>query len=513
MLNFARANLLHVIRFVGSACLICVHLGCGNSDAQADPDANPLTNPLPVAQSNNIDAKPAPSSEPETVLQPNTKPNWQLAQRPNKPPPDKPRILGDLLDDEEYQVRKMPVDEARVTANGIRKLSSKHLILYTDLPRAPKVDELPAVFDKAVPFWCEYFGLDLAKMNDWQMTGFLMKDEQRFINARVFPEEVRGFLHGFQRGYELWLFDQPSDYYRRHLLLHEGTHGVMNLKLGGMGPPWYAEGMAELLATHRWQDGKLTMRYNPKSKQEVPYWGRVKIINDAYAAGQGQPLGDIFQLGPTAHRRVDAYAWSWAAASFLDHHPDYQERFRTLQKQVKRTTVEFNRDFLNATKDHWVEIQEQWHLYIREMQYGYDVSRAAVAYKRGQPLAIGGARVNIDAARGWQSSGVRLEKGRTYEITASGRYQVGDQPKTWWCEPNGVTIEYFNDRPLGILVATIRDDDNAAGNSPYFSKSAAVGTGREITPSWSGTLYFKINESAARLSDNDGNLAVQIRAK
>ena len=31
----------------------------------------------------------------------------------------------------------------------------------------------------------------------------------------------------------------------------------MQAHLHGMGPPWYAEGIAELMGTHRWEDGIL----------------------------------------------------------------------------------------------------------------------------------------------------------------------------------------------------------------------------------------------------------------
>ena len=46
------------------------------------------------------------------------------------------------------------VDEGRVRAAGIRKLSSKRLTLYTDLPPEASVEELPGIFDQAFPQWC-----------------------------------------------------------------------------------------------------------------------------------------------------------------------------------------------------------------------------------------------------------------------------------------------------------------------------------------------------------------------
>ena len=90
-------------------------------------------------------------------------------------------------------------------------------------------------------------------MPAWRMTGFLMKDKARFAERGLLPGDLPPFAHGYSRGRNLWLYEQPSDYYRRHLLLHEGTHGFMNTILGGCGPPWYMEGMAELLGTHRWR--------------------------------------------------------------------------------------------------------------------------------------------------------------------------------------------------------------------------------------------------------------------
>ena len=46
-------------------------------------------------------------------------------------------------------------DVARLADAGIRRLTGKHLTLYTDLPTQREVDELPEVFDRAVPQWCE----------------------------------------------------------------------------------------------------------------------------------------------------------------------------------------------------------------------------------------------------------------------------------------------------------------------------------------------------------------------
>jgi len=131
------------------------------------------------------------------------------------------------------------LDEGKIRAAGIRKLTGKAIALYTDLPAAAEIDELPQVFDAAVSAWCHYFGVDAAKVAGWRVVGCVMQDMARFEGAGLCPASVPEFPHGYSRGSQLWLYDQPSGYYRRHLVLHEGTHCFMQRWLGGAGPPWY----------------------------------------------------------------------------------------------------------------------------------------------------------------------------------------------------------------------------------------------------------------------------------
>ena len=204
------------------------------------------------------------------------------------------------------------VDDAKAAALGIRKLVGQHLVLYTDLPASPEIDSLPAIFDQAVPQWAEYFGVDEAKTRDWRVQAFLIGDRKTFDKLGVMPAGDDQFLHGLAAGSEFWLYDQPTPYYRRHLLLHEGTHAFMEKFLGGCGPGWYMEGMAELFGTHRLGAGsreqgagsegnsgaaaQLEMRVMPRSREEVPMWGRIKLIRDAVAAGRMLDLSAVMEL-------------------------------------------------------------------------------------------------------------------------------------------------------------------------------------------------------------------------
>src|SRR5687767_8851911 len=141
------------------------------------------------------------------------------------------------------------INARRVAAAGIRILEGRHVRLLTDVPASAAVDELPRVFDAAVPEWAAYFELPPSQIRR-RWLAFLFQDRERFRALGLLPGDNPEFVNGYARGYELWLLEQPSDYYRRHLLLHEGTHALMQTQLGGAGPGWYMEGMAELLGTH-----------------------------------------------------------------------------------------------------------------------------------------------------------------------------------------------------------------------------------------------------------------------
>ncbi|GAG53252.1 unnamed protein product, partial [marine sediment metagenome] len=162
--------------------------------------------------------------------------------------------------------------------------------------------------------------------------------------------------------------------------------------------------------------------------------------------------------------------------------------------------------------DDWDSLAEQWQVLIADLEYGYDIPRTAVDFTPGRPLAEAGASVRVAAARGWQNSGLRLEAGVTYRIRASGRYQVADQPQIWWCEPGGVSIRYYKGRPLGMLLAAVRAEPARAGEPSALIRPIAVGLETSLDPGHSGTLFLRINDSSAELSDNAGTLSVHIRA-
>ncbi|HEV3023982.1 MAG TPA: hypothetical protein VGX76_16015 [Pirellulales bacterium] len=394
---------------------------------------------------------------------------------------------------------------------GIRQVTSKHLTLYTDLGTDDEIDALGDYFDQAFAQWCAYFGVDEREHADWHVQCCLMKAPSRFRAAGLLSEDLPEFATGYTREQRIWLHEQTGEYYRRHLLLHEGTHAFMYSLSAGRSAPWYFEGVAELLATHRVADGRLVLNSFPSARNQVPRWGRIEMVQAACAAHQAMSLGKIFAYDSRAHFENEAYGWCWAAAAFLDGHPRYQARFRQLRVPADQQASGQHMRTLFAAD--WHRVNEDWQLYLANLDYGYDFRRMDFEPVVGKPLDADGASVSVAADRGWQSSGVRVEAGQQYRLRASGRYQIANDGRSWECEPNGVTIRYYRGRPLGILLAAVRRDEADSQDPSGLTKPIIVGLGATLTVEQSGTLYFRVNDSAGRLSDNAGTLSVEIKPR
>jgi hypothetical protein len=391
---------------------------------------------------------------------------------------------------------------------AIRQLASQHLTLLTDLPANGQIDALPGYFDEAFGQWCGYFGIDAAQHAAWQVRGCLMRSRERFRAAALLPADLPAFHTGFARGNQLWLDEQAADYYRRHLLLHEGTHAFMHTLVGGVGPAWYAEGMAELLATHELLGDELRLGVFPSDAREVSKWGRVEIVQAAFAERRAWTLSKLLLWDGSAKRESDMYGWCWALAALLDGHPRYRERFRSLRSHVAKPG--FNEHFRQLFADDWARLNEDWQLFVANMDYGYDFERMEIdAGPDPQPTGAP-ARASVAADRGWQASGIRVEAGRGYRLSARGRYQLSGGVKPWTCEPGGITLRYYHGQPLGILLAAVRATQGEPEGTSGLIKPRVVGLGCELTPSVSGMLYFRINDSAGSLRDNAGQLEVDV---
>ncbi|TWT85675.1 hypothetical protein Pla123a_04820 [Posidoniimonas polymericola] len=412
------------------------------------------------------------------------------------------------------------IDAARLERQGLRMLAGEHLTLITDLPSDPEVDALPRVFDAAVPLWSERFGVDPQQTRGWRVQGFLIGDRERFRPGGLLPDGGESFPHGLSKGYQLWVMEQDAAYYRQDLLLHEGTHSFMATQLGGCGPGWYMEGMAELLGMHTWdaETGQLRLGVVLTDGPEARSVGRVGLLQEAVAEKQAFSIPAVMKID---NRRIlpnRSYAWVGALATVLDHHPRYQERFRELSSHV--LDPDFNERFQAAYADDWSDLSLEWRIFITTIQYGYDIEREAIDFQPGKPLAST-ARSSIAADKGWQSTGILLEAGQQYQLTAEGKFTIAVEPtKGPEGQPvestaGGISLDYHNGRPLGVLLAAI-DPRDAAGQKVSatatggFFAPVPLGAASTFRAPYSGTLYLRVNDSPAKLADNSGELRVTV---
>jgi hypothetical protein len=242
----------------------------------------------------------------------------------------------------------------------------------------------------------------------------------------------------------------------------------------------------------------------PRERSEVPMLGRIKLIHDARKAGRLLSLPEVMRISNEIQLENEPYAWCWAAAKWLDEHPRYRERFRRFQKYVRNP--EFNDIVRREFDDDWAELLAEWQAFVATLDHGYDFERMTIEFDRGRPISDTSRSVVIAADQGWQSSGARLLAGKSYRVTASGRFQIARDEQPWPCEPGGVTIDYHDGRPLGMLLGAI--DGRISGAT--LADTLEIGLGATITPIASGTLYLRVNDSAGRLGDNRGTLSVTI---
>ena len=407
-------------------------------------------------------------------------------------------------------------DIAKIRQAGIEQYKSQRLILWTDIdPEIAKT--LPPLVDAAYEAWVKYFGPPLPDRDgaEYQLTGYLMKDRERFVDTGLLPREVAGFDHGANRGYEFWMNDQDLPYYRRHLLIHEATHCFMMTVPGPSPPLWYMEGMAEFFGTHAEATaGKPDFHVWPDRRENFVGFGRIELIQKEVAAKQALAATQVLalELADFQKTRREPYAWTWALCHFLDTHPRYQQRFRELGKHLER------QEFLDQIQKNFSKdlpiLEHDWQLFTHTLCYGYQFSAAIVDFQEGVLLAQGkSASLAVKPEIGWQSTKIAVESGRTYQIKATGRVTLAPGPKPWDSEPQGISIRYANGQPIGrLLGAVLSNSPDAEGHGTLWD---VIPLDREarFKPSASGTFYLRVNDLWSELADNEGEYQVNVTAR
>ncbi len=460
-------------------------------------------------------AKPPPQKMPSESA-PSTSEATVSAPMPNvvSPPEDQVAALSPTEPAMVFRPEdeRPKFDDAALAVLGIQRYESKRLRLYTDLP-LDAARPLPPLIDAAYDALIAYFGaLPPARSGgEFQVTGYLMRDEQRFHEAGMIPESLPAIEHGRHRRNEFWMREQPFDYYRRHLLIHEMTHCFMLLLPENRPPVWYVEGMAELFGTHRTAaDGTLQFNVMPTSPEEFAGFGRISIIRDLIENGRSRTIPEVLGYKAEEFLTPEPYAWSWGLCAFLDHHPRYRARFRELaQHQSPRPFAAAMEALLTEGGQ---DLDTEWTLFIHNLKYGYDIPAAAISFAPGTKLLSDkSVTAEIAAHRGWQSTRVQVEAQQRYEITASGQFTLAQQPKPWVSTADGISFRYVNGIPAGRLLACVREEARSDNNPESMLGVVSVGSRGVFLAPETGTLYLRLNDSWSELADNTGTVTVSVR--
>lgn len=401
---------------------------------------------------------------------------------------------------------------ARATlADDFRKASGQHIEITSDVASESEINEWVTSFDAAVDQWRAFWGLPEHALDSWSVKAFVMQDKTPFQRAGLIEPRVPDFEQGYALGNSLWILKQPSDYYTRHLLLHEGVHSLAFDQFGGAGPSWFMEGTAELLSTHSGSGATTQINQLPVDRESVPYWGRLKLIRQRRDENAIPTLETVMRYPNNLNGDAERYGWCWAAAMLLSEYDEYRDVFVAAARSGRDSSSNFTRQIYQRLLPEWPALIARWRLMCHQLDYGFDWERERVELAvddprwDGQPISL-----DIAADKGWQSLGVRLPAGIRCKISAQGRCVIAKRDKEWQSEPNGVTIEYVNGRPLGQLTACLVPLRHKSQPLCEPLEIVSVNEQTELRTTTESWLVLQINDSVGQRADNAASYTVEL---
>ena len=400
----------------------------------------------------------------------------------------------------------------RLRVAGIHRLESGRLILLTD--RSPDgLEDLPQLADELFDYLQQVCGPLRPAADDtaFQVTGCLMVDEARFSLAGLIPPKVVGMRHGQQLGYSFWIRDQPDDYYLRHLLLHEFVHCYMTCEtgLGDIPPAWFMEGAAEVFATHQSNRSATVFSVIPHEHRGFEGWGRISEIRRRLQESTVKTafrriiptLDEVLEPSESLQHDDGRYAYWWAVCWMLDNHPDFMDDWTKLCRTRGRMAFAERMAALKSRAKN--RLRSDWLLFMDCLCEGFDASRSFAAWRKHRFKSE--SELALLATAGWQDTGHWLHEGVICDIRCDGSCVLAKTTVPWVAEPQGITLNYNQSRPLGEVVALIVDPENGR-----VSHRIPIGRSRRLIAPISGRLWLQINDSAAQRADNSGALTVKI---
>ncbi len=407
----------------------------------------------------------------------------------------------------------VPESLAVAQTSGFRAYEGKHIRLRIDVGTKDDAKQYVDVFDAAVKQWVAYWSLPVESVSAWRVDAVIMSDRQQATMAGLMKDRIPDFKFGFNAGRTLYLIAQPSHYYTEHLLLHEGVHAFARHTFGGLGPTWFMEGTAEILATHQGSGANVIVNRIPRSRDDSPFWGRVKVIRDAHDSGSIPSVESVMRMPPRLDGDITAYSWAWTLVMLLTQYPEYDQAFRAMTTAGHDGSNELSKQLYQRLSADWPAVVARYRLLGQSLDYGFDWDRERVTIHTGDASWTGKPiSMQVLADQGWQSSGVVFPAGMSLSVESKGESILALQPKPWRSLPEGVTIRYHRGLPIGKLVGCLVPINSNADRPLSSLETVAIGAGARLDvaePSW---LVMRVNDDVGELADNSGHYEVTIRA-
>ena len=216
--------------------------------------------------------------------------------------------------------------------------------------------------------------------------------------------------------------------------------------------------------------------------------------------------------------------WLVVGAGRVSRRPPALSRAFSHASRSSLRTADFEPEFRRLFADDWEQLTRRvaslradHRLWLRFRSHGDRLSTRA---NRSGPHE---GRAKIDVEHGWQSSRLRLEAGKTYELSATrplstcrraGRLVVraGGRDDSLLsrsaagnsARPRSMPIARRSHAPAPADSAPAVEPRTGRFRGRSLGQPIVVGLHTTLSPAQSGTLYLRVNEPAGELADNSG---------
>lgn len=279
------------------------------------------------------------------------------------------------------------------------------------------------------------------------------------------------------------------------IVQHESVHAFCVQAFGGLGPVWYAEGVAEL---------GLYFNADAEGVQIDP------VVVDYLKSSPPKTVAEIITQPQSSGDTWQQYAWRWAVCHFLSVNQNYARRFKNLGVRLMSdstaanpATIEananggeangveqFNRTFARQRR----QLDFEFAHFLNHLDNGVRAKAMRIQWDR-TPKPLQGNQVaneTLKSDRGWQVVGVAASSGQSFDLALQGKWRTSIAPAL--VSPK-------------IQVCILGKSGNQYEMSPPQRFS---GNYRFAAPI-DGQIMFRCDEGFEQIHDNEGQVEVFVR--